>query len=490
VRVRQCSGVGPPADDALPGRCSVRPARRSGTRGRWLGATTPLSPEALSVMAQLGPRMLFYDADRPRKSVAELVALAQRDDPELTKDRCREATRAVVLALYDRYPRTKLRSSFITLSDGHLRWLALWSEVLGKLRAGISASVVREEHPERVLGMLKNFAIGSAVVHGRRRVNAYDLAQVGHIAVSSGVEGRARALRAALALGGTGTAPEIEHSANISRPTAHRYMKELASVGLASFSAGNGKEGGVSAATINRRMAALRKSVRLAVRFKLAATRIEVPHLEENAPRDGFLSPADFAALAEHLPDDGLRTFVRFLYATGMRVGEARKLEWRDVDGTVLRIRGETTKNGAARTLPIAGAVAEALSEARLRRRLECPTIFHRDGRPIGLFRKSWMTATKAAGHPALLVHDLRRSAVRNLIRSGVPERIAMGVTGHKTRNVFDRYNIVSAADLGAGLETVGAYLATASKTATITPLHARDSDKLSESEPATALSR
>jgi len=173
-----------------------------------------------------------------------------------------------------------------------------------------------------------------------------------------------------------------------------------------------------------------------------------------------------------------------------MRVGEARQLEWRDVDGTVLRIRGVTTKNATARTLPIAGVVAEILAEARQKRRLDCPTIFHRHGAAIGLFRKTWTTATKAASHEGLLVHDLRRSAVRNLIRSGVPERVAMGVTGHKTRAVFDRYNIVSAADLDAGLQTVAAYLANASKVPTVERLSSHDSDKLSESEPETALSR
>lgn len=250
------------------------------------------------------------------------------------------------------------------------------------------------------------------------------------------------------------------------------------------------KVGGASAATINRRMASLRKAIGLALRHKLAASRIEVPHLEERAPRDGFLAPADFAVLASHLPDDGLRLLVRFLYATGMRVGEARQLEWRDVDGTVLRVRGATTKNGSARTLPIAGVVAEIVAEARQQRRLDCPTIFHRQGKAIGLFRKSWATATKAAGHEGLLVHDLRRSAVRNLIRSGVPERIAMGVTGHKTRSTFDRYNVVSAADLGAGLQTVGAYLASASRKPTVERLSSHDSDKLSESEPDAALSR
>lgn len=220
-----------------------------------------------------------------------------------------------------------------------------------------------------------------------------------------------------------------------------------------------------TAATINRRMASLRRAVRLAVRRKLAARPVEVPHLDEAPPREGFLPPADFALLVAALPNDGLSLFVRFLYATGMRVGEARQLEWRDIDGSVLRIRGETAKNKANRTLPIRGAVATIIAGARSLRRLDCSRIFHRDGVPIGDFRKAWSTAAKAVGHPEVRPHDLRRSAVRNLIRSGVPERIAMGITGHKTRSVFDRYNIVSGSDLGAALDTVDAYLETAART-------------------------
>jgi hypothetical protein len=92
--------------------------------------------------------------------------------------------------------------------------------------------------------------------------------------------------------------------------------------------------------------------------------------------------------------------------------------------------------------------------------RLDCPRVFHVRGKPIGDFREAWGKARDAAGLAGLLVHDFRRCAVRNLTRAGVTETVAMKLTGHKTRAIFDRYNIVSESDLSAATERLSRHLA------------------------------
>jgi len=98
---------------------------------------------------------------------------------------------------------------------------------------------------------------------------------------------------------------------------------------------------------------------------------------------------------------------------------------------------------------------------------VRCPWVFfNTSGGKIGRFQRSWKSACKTAGlapeegEPDRLFHDLRRSGARNLIRAGVTEAVAMRISGHKTRSVFERYNIVSERDLHEAARKLETYVA------------------------------
>lgn len=99
----------------------------------------------------------------------------------------------------------------------------------------------------------------------------------------------------------------------------------------------------------------------------------------------------------------------------------------------------------------------ETLRDDVARRRKErgqiVPWVFHRDGEPVKTFRRVWANACAQAACPGRIPHDFRRTAVRNLVCAGVPERVAMTMSGHKTRSVFERYNIVSDGDVRAAFK-------------------------------------
>jgi integrase len=167
----------------------------------------------------------------------------------------------------------------------------------------------------------------------------------------------------------------------------------------------------------------------------------------------------------------------QFAYITGWRtLSELLPLEWRQVDfsgaGT-LRLDPGTTKNGDGRVFPLTQDLRAVLLEQKaqteaLQRELGIliPYVFHHHGKPFKGYRKAWKTACRKACLPGRIPHDFRRTAVRNLVRAGVSEVVAMKMTGHKTRSIFDRYDIVNQGDLNDAARKLDKHMVTKTVTA------------------------
>lgn len=173
---------------------------------------------------------------------------------------------------------------------------------------------------------------------------------------------------------------------------------------------------------------------------------------EENI-RTGFLRDDQYTKLLSELPPELKPLFVT-AYETGIRMGELLAIRWGQVDfesGFIALETGET-KNGEARTVPIlAGDMHDLLSAAKRERDASWPNspwVFNREGAPIKDFRRTWANACDRAEVPDLNFHDLRRTAVRNMRRAGVPQVVRMKISGHKTDSMERRYNIVDGDDI------------------------------------------
>jgi integrase len=222
------------------------------------------------------------------------------------------------------------------------------------------------------------------------------------------------------------------------------------------------KGDGVGNAAINRSLAALRRMLTIAKRAKKIHDVPFIEFLKEPPARKGFLTIEKFDELIGLLPTH-LRPLVTLLYYCGTRIGEALQIEWSqaDLNSRTIRLEEEQTKTGEARVLPLPPVLCDMLTRVKPKTGL----VF--DGTNL---RKEWVKACAAAGlgtltevegrpydpiYSGLTLHDLRRSAVRNLVNAGVPERVAMSISGHKTRSVFDRYHIVSTEDVLDAMQKV-----------------------------------
>jgi integrase len=220
----------------------------------------------------------------------------------------------------------------------------------------------------------------------------------------------------------------------------------------------------VGSAVINRSLACLRRMLRIAQEDGKIQTVPVIRLLKEPPARKGFLDREKFEELVALLPTH-LRPLVLFLYWCGVRLGEALQIEWPQVNLTdrTIRLEEEQTKTDEPRVVPLPSVLVNMLSEVEPK----VGRVF--DGTNL---RKEWQRCCAACGlgriiktegkpydprYEGLIVHDLRRSAVRNLVNAGVPETVAMRISGHRTRSVFDRYAIASGADLVSAMKRVEA---------------------------------
>jgi integrase len=222
------------------------------------------------------------------------------------------------------------------------------------------------------------------------------------------------------------------------------------------------RKASASDATINRELAIVRRGFTLGFQAEpqLVGRQPYIPILDEDNVRQGFLEPEQYGRLLSELPERLKALFV-CAYHVGTRKGELRRLHWDqvDFDACQIRLTKGQTKGKKARTLPIYGDMTAWLRSQLENRAPECPWVFYYHGRPVGSQLAGWREACERAGVPGLLFHDLRRSAVRNMKRAGNPDKAVMEISGHKTRSIFDRYDIVSDADIASVAERTAEYL-------------------------------
>ena len=225
-------------------------------------------------------------------------------------------------------------------------------------------------------------------------------------------------------------------------------------------------EEGAAPATVNRELDCLHRMMILGQRHTPPKI-IFIPHfprLAEDNAREGFCEHDAYLCIRGAAPYH-IQVAATIGYYTGMRKAEILSLQWDkhiDMEQHCIRLERKQTKTNTSRGLYMTGDFLKVMLKAKEVRDLEfpyCPWVVHMKGQRVKSFDHGWTALMKRLNMSGFLFHDLRRTGVRNLVRAGVPETVAMKISGHKTRSVFDRYNITSEEDLKEAADRLDIYI-------------------------------
>ena len=174
------------------------------------------------------------------------------------------------------------------------------------------------------------------------------------------------------------------------------------------------------------------------------------PRLDEKENvRQGFIEQGQHEALCKHSAGElWLRTLLALGYTYGIRKGELLNLRCSQVDLADRVIRLHKTKNGKPRHAVLTSECFTLVQACMMGKAADDYLFTYKNGDHVRDFRKPWARITKAAGVLDLLFHDLRRSGVRGMVRSGISQHVAMKISGHETESTFRRYDIGDDKDL------------------------------------------
>ncbi|MBL8238632.1 MAG: site-specific integrase [Bryobacterales bacterium] len=206
---------------------------------------------------------------------------------------------------------------------------------------------------------------------------------------------------------------------------------------------------GAANATVNREIAVVRRALNLSRREAPPWIPFVpyLPILSEDNVRTGFLTPEEYGRMREALPQH-LKPLLCTAYYSGLRRGTllSLKLDQVDLEAGVICVSKKQTKNRRGQSIPILAGEMRAWIEMAVS--TNKAYLFENDGERIRSFKTAWATARTIANLPHLNFHDLRRTAVRDWLAAGVQEEIAMQISGHKTRSMLQRYNIITERDV------------------------------------------